>query len=69
METHSRQVQLRDVDKGEYIKRKKDSQTIFIKEHYVREDGWNRYCLSDIYDMNRSIFLKVNTMVWVGFTF
>ena len=63
------QVQLKDVKKGEFIRRKADAQPTFVRGAYVRYDGWNRYSLTDFYDTNREIFLKGTTKVWVGFTF
>ena len=60
-------VPLNKVKAGDFVKRKPDSKTVFIKEHYNRED--KTFCLSDAMDMNRSIFLKSKTMVCVGFTY
>ena len=63
------QVQIKDVKKGEFIRRKADAKTTFVRGDYVRYEGWNRYSLTDFYDINREIFLKGTTKVWVGFDF
>tara|TARA_R110000824_G_scaffold4128_5_gene19617 strand:- start:22 stop:228 length:207 start_codon:yes stop_codon:yes gene_type:complete len=66
------QVQIKDVKKGEFIRRKPDAKTSFIRGEYVRDAGWNRegrYFCSPDHDMNRGIYLKGTTKVWVGFTY
>jgi hypothetical protein len=62
-----RPVRLSEVKAGEFIKRKPDAKTVFVREHFDRAS--RSYCLSDTDDMNRSIFLKGSAVVYVGFTF
>lgn len=67
------EVQLKDVKKGEFIRRKPDAKTTYIRGEYVRliwMTGVNyRYSCIDDMDINREIFLKGTTKVWVGFTY
>ena len=53
--------------KGEYIRRKADSKVTYIRGHYDRQS--KTYSLTDAEDMNREIFLKGSTIVFVGFTY
>ena len=62
------EVQLKDVKKGEFIRRKPDAKTTYIRGNYVRYEGWNRYSLLEWFG-SKEIFLKGSTKVWVGFTF
>ena len=63
-----KEVRLRAVKKGEFIRRKPDAKTTFKRGDYVREDGWNRYSLIEWFG-DKEIFLKGTTKVWIGFTF
>jgi hypothetical protein len=58
---------IRDLPKGEYIRRKHDAATTYIRGEYDRSS--KRYELRDCDDMNRSIWLKGDTLVTVGFTY
>jgi hypothetical protein len=62
-------VQLKDVSKGDWIKRSLNTRKVYRKSHYVRDEGFNRYSCDDVEDINREIFLKGGTIVWVGFTY
>jgi len=72
-----KQVQLKDVKKGEFIRRQPDAKTTFVRGHYVRlsyanggwSDGIGRYSCHDFYDVNREMFFKGTTKVWIDFTF
>lgn len=62
---------LKDVRKGEWFTRKpiedpKDNQ-IWIRGDYDRET--KKYCSSNFDDINRFIYLKGETTVYVGYTF
>lgn len=61
------EIALRHVDKGDLIKRKPDAKAVYVVNHYDRAS--KTYSLSDWNDMNREIFLKPDTLVYVGFTF
>ena len=65
--TGMKQVQLKDVKKGEFIRRKPDAKTTFIRGQYNR--SMKDYSCTDFMDTNREIFLKGTTKVWIGFTF
>jgi hypothetical protein len=60
-------VQLKDVPKGEHFKRKIDAKTIWIRDYY--DAGSKTYRCEDADDMNREMFLKGTTMVYIGFTY
>lgn len=61
------QVQIKDVKKGDYFRRKPDAKTTYIRGQYDRTEK-DYSCIDDM-DMNREIFLKGSTKVWVGFTY
>jgi hypothetical protein len=65
--TDEQYAPLSSIPQNEYIKRHHDSQKVYIRGHYDRES--KRYSLMDCEDMNREIFLKGSTMVFVGFTY
>ena len=62
-----KKVELKKVKKGEFFKRKENSETVFIKGEYERSD--KKYCNSDYWDINRFVYLKGSTMVYTGFDF
>lgn len=61
------QVKIEDVKKGEFVRRKLDAKTTFIKDEYCRFD--KRYMLMDDQDISRFIGLKKGTTVFIGFTY
>ena len=65
------QVELRTLKQGEFFKRKAESETVYIREHYNRKDqfGPATFCCTRFEDINREIQLKPTAMVFVGFTF
>ena len=58
---------LNKVKSGDFIKRKPNAKTVFVNEHYNRED--KTFTCVDVDDIGRCIFLKSTTMVCVGFTY
>lgn len=58
---------LRDVKPGDFVRRKADAKTTYVKGAYDRAS--KTFSLTDFDDMNREIFLKPTTLVWVGFDF
>jgi hypothetical protein len=61
------QVKLNEVKPGEYVKRKADSKTVFVKGSY--DKSTKAFSLTDTEDISREIFLKGNTPVFVGFEY
>ena len=61
------EIALRHVGNGDLIKRKPNAKKVFVINHYDR--ATKTWSLSDYDDMNKEIFLKSDTMVYVGFTF
>lgn len=53
--------------KWEYIKRKPDSKTVWIRGEYDKAS--KTYSLTDAEDISREIFLKGNTPVFIGFDY
>lgn len=60
-------IKLKDVKKGEYFKRKADAKKVFIRGDYVRED--KKFECQDFDDINHFVYLKGDTLVFVGFEF
>jgi ribosomal protein L31E len=60
-------IELKHTSPGEFIKRKNTSTKMYIRGHYDR--ATKTYSLIDWEDINREIFLKGTTKVFVGFTF
>ena len=60
-------VLLKNVKRGEFIRRKVNSKTTYIRGEYVRDDG--RYSLINFDDINKEVFLKGDTKVFINFTF
>jgi hypothetical protein len=63
----SNQIELKNVKKGEYIKRKIDAKNVFIRGEYIRE--LKKFELIDCEDINRQIYLSGKSIVFVGFTY
>lgn len=59
--------QLRHIKQGDTFKRKPDALTTFIRGHYNRKDffGPANFSCVDSYDVNREIFLKPSTLIYV----
>lgn len=62
-----RKVNIEDVKKGDYVRRKPDAKTTFVRGEYCRSD--KKYEISDFEDMNRWVSLKKGTAVFVDFDF
>jgi len=64
---YTKEVELRKVKEGGYFKRKPTAAAEYIRNHYNRKDqfGPANYSCSDANDMNREIFLKPSTLVYV----
>lgn len=60
-------ITLRDTKRGEYIKRKPDAKTVWVRGEYDRT--MKAYSLTDTDDMNREMWLKPSTLVYIGFTY
>jgi|TARA_R110000744_G_scaffold136875_1_gene247054 hypothetical protein len=61
-------VEIRSLKQGDYFRRKLTAKTEFIREHYNRKCKWEgaaNFCCSDTEDMNRLIYLKPTTNVFV----
>jgi hypothetical protein len=61
------QVNIKSVKQGEYIKRKADAKTVYIKGDYDRAS--KSYECTDTEDINRQIYIKADKPVFVGFTY
>ena len=55
------------IKKGEYVKRKPDSNTVYVKGHY--DHASKSFSLSAAHDMNKEIFVKRGKKVFAGFTY
>ena len=62
-----RQVQMRDIKKGEFIRRKPESKDTYIKGEYDRSN--KIYSCTSFWNINKEIFIKPTTKVWIDFTF
>ena len=60
-------IELRKVKQGEYIKRTKGAKTIYIKNHYNKDD--KTFSCSDVNDMDREVFIKASKLVEVDFIY
>lgn len=70
-------ISLMHCSTGDLVKRKPDSETVYVINHRSsakeasvwRNDGQAEFSLSPVDDMNREIFLKESTLIYVGFTY
>ena len=62
-----KKVQIKEIKNGEFIRRQSDSKTTYIKGDYDRTN--KDYSCINFDDINKEIFIKSTTKVWVGFTF
>ena len=60
-------VKLKDVKRGDFVRRKPDAKKTYIKGEYNRSFG--KYSLEDFDDISREMFVKGSTTVYVSFTF
>jgi hypothetical protein len=61
------QMPLRDVPRGEFLRRKLDAKKTYTRGEYDR--SYKRYRCDDWDDISRDIMLKGSQLVWVGFEF
>lgn len=61
------EILLRDVEKGDYVKRKLGANKVYVKGDY--DKATKRFSLIDCNDMNREIFVKADKVVYVDFTY
>jgi hypothetical protein len=60
-------ITLRNVKPGDYVKRKADASTVYIKGDYDRTT--KSFELTDTDDINRCIYVKADKTVFIGFTY
>tara|TARA_R100000541_G_scaffold57153_1_gene67052 strand:+ start:532 stop:777 length:246 start_codon:yes stop_codon:yes gene_type:complete len=63
-----KKVELRSLKSGAYFKRKPNAKTEFIREHYNPKSQWEgpaNFACSDTEDMNRYVYLKPSTQVYI----
>ena len=60
-------IELRDVKRGEFLKRRTDSIKIYRRGEYDREYG--KYRCDYLADCSRDILLDCGTVVFIGFTY
>lgn len=60
-------ILLKDVKKGEFIKRKPDAKKVYTRGEYDRAE--KRFTCDDWDDISRAVYLKGNTPVFVDFDF
>lgn len=60
-------VAIQHVTKGDYVKRKTDSKAVYIKGEYDRSS--KAYEMHDTDDINRTIYIKADKVVVIGFTY
>lgn len=61
------QAKIKDLKKGEFIKRKADSNKVYIKGDYDR--ATKSFSCVEYEDINHEIFIKADKIVFYGFTF
>ena len=61
------QIPLKDVRRGEFLRRKLDPKKTYTRGEYDR--SYKRYRCDDWDDISRDIMLKGSQLVWVGFDF
>ena len=60
-------VTIKAVKSGDYIKRKQDAKTVYIKGEYIR--ALKGFECADVSDINKTIVIKSDKLVFVGFTY
>ena len=58
---------IKELKKGEFLKRKADAKEVYIKDYYDRAS--KSFCCIAYSDINNWVFIKANKKVFVGFTF
>ena len=62
-----RAVKMRDLMIGEFFKRKPGARKVYQREHYDRTT--RTIGAGDVDDISREIYLRPDTIVYVGFTY
>ena len=62
-----RMIEIENVKKGDFLKRKPDAKKTYTRGDYDRMHG--RYRVNDWDDISRDMLLPKGTLVWVGVTF
>lgn len=65
--TTEQMMAVKDVPHGEFVKLKPESNKVYTRQNYNRGD--KRYDLDDCDDIGRSIAVKGDRKVFVGFTY
>lgn len=65
--TSEQMVKIEDCRLGEFIKRKADAKTVYVRGMYDRVS--KSYSLVSTKDMNKEIFIKKGKLVFVGFEY
>lgn len=60
-------ITIKSVKPGEYIKRKADAKTVYIKGAYIR--SLKGFECTDTEDINKTIVIKADKLVFIGFTY
>lgn len=60
-------ITIKNVKPGEYIKRKEDAKTVYIKGAYIR--SLKGFECTDTEDINKTIVIKADKLVFIGFTY
>lgn len=60
-------ITLRNVKPGDFVKRKADAKSIYIKGAYDKTT--KSFELVDVEDINRVVYIKADKPVYVGFTY
>lgn len=60
-------ITIKAVKPGDYIKRKHDAKTVYIKGGYIR--ALKGFECTDAEDINKTIVIKSDKLVFVGFTY
>ena len=58
---------IRELPEGEFIKRKADARTVYVRGEYDR--GSKSFRCFDAEDVNKEIFIKADKPVFYGFTY
>ena len=60
-------IKIKDLPAGEFFKRKPDAQKVYTRDEYDRSE--KRYVCGDWSDISRALYLKGETIVYIGFDF
>lgn len=60
-------ITIKSVKPGDYIKRKADAKTVYIKGAYCKAS--KAFECTDTEDINKTILIKSDKIVFIGFTY